>query len=459
MRSPGTRFATAAALTLSALPTSGALAADAVDQGKVLAAYADIAEAAYEDALLTAKDLQGSIDALLAEPGAATHQAAKEAWLRARVPYQQTEAYRFGNAIVDDWEGRVNAWPLDEGLIDYVAPSYGSESDQNLYYVANVIANPKVFSGGHAIDAAVIDADLLRSLHEIDAIEANVATGYHAILFTSENDFDVGCGVIGVRDANDGYRQIGEFASHGVGPHEVVLMPDGATLVVANGGIRTHPDNERAKLNLDTMQPSLAYIELASGRLRDAFGLAQRLHRLSIRHLAVNRDGLVAAAMQYEGGKRDRVPLVGLHAGGQIRLLDAPPAIERDMRQYAGSVAFDLGGQLLAVSCPRGNLITFWDARTGGLIDRVEVGDGCGVAPAHKPGAFVITGGRGDVLRVEPGRGEATPLVLAGLTASAWDNHLIAAAHGTGVRSSRGSPSWRRTVGAISISIARAVCA
>ena len=33
---------------------------------------------------------------------------------------QQTEAYRFGNAIVDDWEGKVNAWPLDEGLIDYV---------------------------------------------------------------------------------------------------------------------------------------------------------------------------------------------------------------------------------------------------------------------------------------------------------------------------------------------------
>jgi hypothetical protein len=322
-----------------------------------------------------------------------------------------------------------------------------------------------VFARRPGTFAVVIDLDRGEALYRIDAALGRHFYGHGAFspdgryLFTSENDFDVGCGVIGVRDANDGYRQIGEFASHGVGPHEVVLMPDGATLVAANGGIRTHPDNERAKLNLDTMQPSVAYIELASGRLRGAFGLAPRLHRLSIRHLAVNRDGLVAVAMQYEGGKRDRVPLVGLHAGGPIRLLDAPPAIERDMRQYAGSVAFDLGGQLLAVSCPRGNLITFWDARTGGLIDRVEVGDGCGVAPADEPGAFVITGGRGDVLRVEPGRGEATPLVLAGLTASAWDNHLIAAAHGTGVRSSRGSPSWRRTVGAISISIARAVCA
>jgi hypothetical protein len=131
--------------------------------------------------------------------------------------------------------------------------------------------------------------------------------------------------VIGIRDADDGYRQVGEFASHGVGPHEVTLMPDGATLVAANGGIRTHPDRERAKLNLDTMAPSLAYLDLASGRLCDAFGLAPRLHRLSIRHLAVNQDGLVAAAMQYEGSKRDRVPLVGLHDGGAIRLLEARP--------------------------------------------------------------------------------------------------------------------------------------
>ena len=140
----------------------------------MLATYADIAQAGYEDSWLTAKNLQAAIDAFLAAPGAATHQAAKDAWLAARVPYQQTEAYRFGNAIVDDWEGRVNAWPLDEGLIDYVAAAYGSESDENLYYVANVVAHPKLTSGGEEIDASTIDAELLRSLHEIDAVEANV---------------------------------------------------------------------------------------------------------------------------------------------------------------------------------------------------------------------------------------------------------------------------------------------
>ena len=161
----------------------GTLLATEPAREAVLATYSDIAEAAYEDALLTAKHLQSAVDAFLAAPGAPTQQAAKDAWLAARVPYQQTEAYRFGNAIVDDWEGRVNAWPLDEGLIDYVAAAYGTESDLNVYYVANVIATPKLVSAGEEIDASTIDADLLHALHEIDDVEANVATGYHAIEF------------------------------------------------------------------------------------------------------------------------------------------------------------------------------------------------------------------------------------------------------------------------------------
>jgi putative iron-regulated protein len=177
-------IAIAAALPfLLAVPGPRARADQPVDPAAVLGTYADIAEAGYEDAWLTAKQLQAAVDAFLAAPGAATQEAAKEAWLAARVPYQQTEAYRFGNAIVDDWEGRVNAWPLDEGLIDYVAASYGSESDENLYYVANVIAHPQLTASGASIDASTIDAELIRSLQEIDDVEANVATGYHAIEF------------------------------------------------------------------------------------------------------------------------------------------------------------------------------------------------------------------------------------------------------------------------------------
>ncbi|MEL6413999.1 MAG: imelysin family protein [Pseudomonadota bacterium] len=150
----------------------------------VLKNYADIAEAKYADALTSARSMESAIDAFFADPNDETLQAAKDAWLAARVPYQQTEVYRFGNAIVDDWEGKVNAWPLDEGLIDYVDASYGSESDENALYAANVIANASLTLNGEAIDASMITPALLQeSLHEAADSEANVATGYHAVEF------------------------------------------------------------------------------------------------------------------------------------------------------------------------------------------------------------------------------------------------------------------------------------
>ena len=79
---------------------------------------------------MAARDLQGSVNQFIANPTAKNLKAARAAWRVARVPYQQSEVYRFGNAIVDDWEGKVNAWPLDEGLIDYVAASYGADSEE-----------------------------------------------------------------------------------------------------------------------------------------------------------------------------------------------------------------------------------------------------------------------------------------------------------------------------------------
>lgn len=170
-------------LLIAALLSSAALPALAVTEAEVVKTYADIAEAGYADSLATAKALQAAVDALIATPSAESLEAAKAAWLAARVPYQQTEVFRFGNAIVDDWEGRVNAWPLDEGLIDYVDAGYG-ESEENPLSVLNVIASPKISIGGKEVDASTITPALIKdTLHEADGIEANVASGYHAIEF------------------------------------------------------------------------------------------------------------------------------------------------------------------------------------------------------------------------------------------------------------------------------------
>ena len=178
MKTPLLTGAAIAALTVG---TSAAFAASKAD---VLTNYANIAEAKYEDSLITAKALQAAVDALIADPSAENLEAAKHAWLAARVPYQQTEVYRFGNAIVDDWEGKVNAWPLDEGLIDYVDASYGGPTDENAAAALNVVANPEFTLSGETIDASDITPELLaETLHEADGVEANVATGYHAIEF------------------------------------------------------------------------------------------------------------------------------------------------------------------------------------------------------------------------------------------------------------------------------------
>ncbi|MCS4243785.1 putative iron-regulated protein [Rhizobium sp. BIGb0125] len=168
----------AASATFTAIPARAA-----TDPAAVVKHYAELAHAKFEDSLNTAKELEKAVDALIATPSEDTLKAARVAWIKARVPYQQSEVYRFGNPIVDEWEGKVNAWPLDEGLIDYVDASYGTESDENELYVANVIANKTLKISGEDVDATNITPELLQSLHEAGEVEANVATGYHAIEF------------------------------------------------------------------------------------------------------------------------------------------------------------------------------------------------------------------------------------------------------------------------------------
>ena len=222
-----------------------------------------------------------------------------------------------------------------------------------------------VFARRPGAFAAVLDTATGELRHWIDAVPDRRFYGHGVFsadgsrLFATENDYAAGRGVLGVYDAADGYRRVGELPSHGVGSHDLRLMPDGRTLAVANGGIRTHPDQPRAKLDIPAMAPNLTYLDADSGRVVEAVRLTPALHKLSIRHLDVNRNGDVAVAMQYEGDRRDRVPLVGLHRrGGALRLLHAPAPIERRLRHYTGSVAFDSSGAFLAVSSPRGHLVT-----------------------------------------------------------------------------------------------------
>ncbi|HWK70674.1 MAG TPA: DUF1513 domain-containing protein [Burkholderiaceae bacterium] len=244
------------------------------------------------------------------------------------------------------------------------------------------------------------------------------------LMVATENDYDAGRGVLGLYDASEGggYRRVGEVPTHGVGPHEVVLMPDGRTLCVTNGGILTHPDYGKLQLNADDMRPSLAYIDMHGGHLLEQVFLDAGLNRLSIRHLVVDAAGAVWFGCQHTGPAGERPPLVGRHRrGGSPQLFAGPDEALRGMKNYVGSLACNAAGTRVATSSPVGGQIMYWDAASGRYLGVTRLFDGCGVAPLTQNG-FLASSGRGELARLIPGKPE--PERVATASDMAWDNHL-----------------------------------
>ena len=269
-----------AALAVAVVTTAAfslpALAA-APEPAAVIKHYAELAHAKYQDSLTTAKALDKAIDALLANPSDKTLKAARAAWIKARVPYAQTEVYRFGNPIVDDWEGKVNSWPLDEGLIDYVDASYGTESDENALYVANVIANKSIKINGKDVDASHLTPEFLSgTLHQAGGVEANVATGYHAIEFLlwGQDLHGTGPGA-GERPATD-YDL--KACTHGNCDRRAQYLQSAVDLLVSDlkemvgdwqeGGAALKSSQETGLKAILTGMGSLSYGELAGERMK-----------------------------------------------------------------------------------------------------------------------------------------------------------------------------------------------
>ena len=242
-------------------------------------------------------------------------------------------------------------------------------------------------------------------------------------LYATEMDIASGQGRVTRYEIEQGKTPTADFASYGIGPHELLLAPDRQSLIIANGGILT---DGRDKLNIETMEPSLAYIDLASGKLLEQRFLPPEQHQLSIRHMDVNAEGTVVIALQYQGDLDDDQPLVAVHRRGEeLKLLHAPEPINRQMVQYCGSARFDSSGKIAAVSAPRGNLITFWDLEQDRYLTSLDAADGCGVAAAEEAGSFIASTGRGRCYALYPAEDYREPLLLPPqLSSLSWDNHL-----------------------------------
>jgi hypothetical protein len=241
------------------------------------------------------------------------------------------------------------------------------------------------------------------------------------LLYATENDYERAAGMIGVRDATNGYRQIGEFPAHGMEPHDIALLGDGRTMVIANGGIQTHPDRGADELNLAEMQPSLVYVDVTTGDLLEEHRLAPALHQLSIRHLAVAADDSMVFGCQYRGPEEDAPALIGFHRRGETPVIaEAPGATQTGLRNYIGSVAADWSGGIVAASAPKGGLVTYWDVAGRHYLGACDLSDGCGLAPTHRSASFLLTSGEGWLVTAE-----ASGAMSRQASDFQWDNHAI----------------------------------
>lgn len=239
-------------------------------------------------------------------------------------------------------------------------------------------------------------------------------------LYTTENDFENGRGVIGVWKVAQGYQRSASFSSGGIGPHDMLLRPHeaGQQIVVANGGIETHPDSGRAKLNLPQMRPNLSLLSL-DGDVQDVMELAPDLRLNSIRHLALSADGGVGFAMQWQGDLGADLPIVGLyHPDTPPRLMGEDDPRLRHLQGYGGSVAFTPDGRKIAVSSPRGGLVQVMQIESAEIIQEIPLADVCGLATTAS--GLMASTGLGQVLTLDG------PTVTHQQSHDlAWDNHLI----------------------------------
>ncbi len=258
----------------------------------------------------------------------------------------------------------------------------------------------------------------------------NATTG---LLYTTENNLTDLSGIIGVYRidigvgaAHEAVTRVGEFSSQGTGPHQLALLSDQTTLVVANGGLQTHPDSGREVLNLEHMDSSLAYLDVRGGTLLEKF-LPQHA-KMSIRHLDVSVDDRVVIGVQHQGELTDRVPLLASHRRGEpVQWWSMPEPLQLQIKQYIASIAVDEAGQFAMISCPRGNVVTCWDIGRGSLLGVLPSEDAAGLfrarASTGQDPRWEVTNGTGEIYSLNLQDGQMVRRSTHRLDLR-WDNHI-----------------------------------
>lgn len=163
MRSRSARAGLGLCLLLLGCSSSAAPPRAAWDEARARAAcstYANIALATYADASRGARALAKAIDAFVAAPSAEALETAQHAWRAARVPYAQTEVFRFYDGPIDAVERFINSWPIDENYVDSEPRGLIEDREHYAELTARVLSDANMREG-----------------------ETSVSTGYHVIEF------------------------------------------------------------------------------------------------------------------------------------------------------------------------------------------------------------------------------------------------------------------------------------
>ena len=242
-------------------------------------------------------------------------------------------------------------------------------------------------------------------------------------LYVSRNNFEAGLGEVACYNT-ESFTLVKVLSAHGIGTHEIVNQVGSNNLWVANGGVRTHPDFGRAKLNLDTMKPNLSLVNTSNGKMEGQYKLTQGNPRLSIRHITTKGQSLLAG-LQYFGDDGSQWPVVAELSGESLRLIPLPNSIKEKVRNYCGSIVLDHTGKWAAASSPKGGVVMFFRQNPLGFefYGSYLLKDVCGLAPLNQEGCFVISSGTGKVIAYDAAN---EGVISAGGFSVAFDNHMIA---------------------------------
>jgi hypothetical protein len=270
----------------------------------------------------------------------------------------------------------------------------------------------------------VLNSETGRRQHRIEAAEGEHFVGHGVFspdgqfLYAPANRYEPGESIVAVHDSHQGYQRVNTFELDGAGPHQITLHPDNQTLIVGLGGILTHPDYGRIKLNLNTMEPALVLMDRHSGEILGRFRPSH--HQLSTRHVDVAPDGTIYAAYQYQGPAHELPSLVARYRHGRYEEIDFGESVHRELGNYIASVVAHPENDLVAIASPVGGTALVFNGRSGVVIEKAAIADCAGVE-ALAGGDFLVSSGRGKLVRIGKGK-SATEIASMPVH---WDHHLV----------------------------------